>query len=179
MSDEDLNQLLELAILSPTSFNIQNWRFVAVRDPETKQALRAAAWDQAHVTDSSVTFLICADLLAWKNDPERYWVNAPQEVQDMLVPMISQFYEGQETLQRDEAMRSAGIVAQTMMLAAKAMGYDSCPMIGFDPGKVAEIINLPENHVTCMMLVVGKKVKEAWPRPGQLPLEDVVIHDKF
>lgn len=179
MSDEDLNQLLGLAILSPTSFNIQNWRFVAVRDVETKKALRAAAWDQAQVEASSVTFVICADLKAWDRDPQRYWIQAPQEVQDILAPMIQPFYRDKPELQRDEAMRSAGIAAQTIMLASRAMGYDSCPMIGFDPVKVAEIIRLPEDHVVCMMLPVGKRVKDAWPRPGQLPLEDVVIFDKF
>ena len=56
--------------------------------------------------------------------------------------MIPSFYGKNEQLQRDEAMRSVGIAAQTLMLAAKDMGYDSCPMIGFDPVKVSEIINL-------------------------------------
>lgn len=82
-------------------------------------------------------------------------------------------------MQRDEAMRSVGIVAQTIMLAAKAMGYDSCPMIGFDGEQVAEIINLPDDHVIGMMLVVGKAVKPAWPKPGQLSLDDVLIKDLF
>ena len=82
-------------------------------------------------------------------------------------------------MQRDEAMRSVGIVAQTIMLAAKSMGYDSCPMIGFDGDKVSEIINLPEDHVVCMMLVVGKATKPAWPKPGQLPLDDVLVVNSF
>jgi len=95
------------------------------------------------------------------------------------VPMIDSFYEGKEQLQRDEAMRSCGIAAQTIMLAAKTMGYDSCPMIGFDPQKVAQIISLPDDHVVAMLLVVGKSLKPARPRGGQLPLEEVVVYDRF
>jgi Nitroreductase len=65
------------------------------------------------------------------------------------------------------------------MLAAKAMGYDSCPMIGFDPAKVAEIIRLPEGHLVGMMLTIGKAVKNANARGGQLPYDDVVFRDSF
>ena len=178
MTEAEINGLLELALLSPTSFNMQNWRFVVVTDQAKKDALRAAAWNQAQVSEASLTILLCADLNAHV-DAGRYWVNAPEPVREMLVPMIAPFYEGEPQLQRDEAMRSVGIAAQTLMLAAKAMGYDSCPMIGFDQAKVAEIIGLPENHVIGMMLTIGKAVKDANVRGGQLPYEDVVFRDGF
>jgi nitroreductase len=126
-----------------------------------------------------MVFVMCADIKAWDKTPERYWKDAPKEVQDILVPMIKPFYDGRDWMQRDEAMRSVGIAAQTIMLAAKAMGYDSCPMIGFDGDKVAEIINLPDDHVVCMMLVVGKATKPAWPKPGQLPLDDILVMNSF
>ena len=65
------------------------------------------------------------------------------------------------------------------MLAAKAMGYDSCPMIGFDATKVAEVINLPSDHVIGFMIAVGKAVKPAMPKGGQLTLSEVVVEDRF
>ncbi len=178
MGEAEINALLELALLSPTSFNMQNWRFLVVTNQETKEAIRAAAWNQAQVSEASITILLCADLNAHVGG-ERYWVNAPEPVKEMLVPMIAPFYENNPQLQRDEAMRSVGIASQTLMLAAKAMGYDSCPMIGFDPAKVAEIVNLPENHVIGMMLTVGKPLKDANARSGQLPYDEVVFRDKF
>lgn len=178
-SDAELQKLLDAAIQSPTSFNMQNWRFVLVRDKELRKQIRAAANDQAQVTDASLLFVMTADVKAWKKDPARYWRNAPQPVQDILVPWMGPFYEGREQVQRDEAMRSCGIAAQTIMLAAKAMGYDSCPMIGFDADEVAKLIRLPEDHVIAMFVVVGKGMKPAWPKPGQLPLSEVVIHDRF
>lgn len=178
LSEAELNGLLELALLSPTSFNMQNWRFVAVTDQAQKDALCAASWNQAQVREASLTLLICADLNAHV-DAGRYWVNAPEAVREMLVPMIAPFYQDNPQLQRDEAMRSVGIAAQTLMLAAKGMGYDSCPMIGFDPAKVAEIIRLPEGHLVGMMLTIGKAVKNANARGGQLPYDDVVFRDSF
>lgn len=179
MPQSDKDELLELALQSPTSFNLQNWRFVLAEDEEQKKKLREAAWDQAQVTDAALTFVLCADVKAWDREPARYWKDAPKEAQDILVPMIKPFYEDKEWQQRDEAMRSVGIVAQTLMLAAKAKGYDSCPMIGFDTAKVAEIINLPDDHVIGMMLVIGKAAKPAWPKPGQLPLDDVLVTNRF
>lgn len=179
MPDSDKQELLDLAIQSPTSFNIQNWRFVLVEDSEKRKAIREAAWDQAQVTDSSLLFVMCADLKSWDKEPERYWKDAPKEAQDILVPIIKPFYQDREWMERDEAMRSIGFAAQTIMLASKSMGYDSCPMIGFDGDKVASLINLPDDHVIGMLLVVGKATKPAWPKPGQLPLDDVLITDSF
>ena len=179
LSDEDIEKLMSLAILSPTSFNIQNWRFVIVKDPEIRKKVRSASWDQAQVTDASLLLVICADLKSWEKNPAQYWKYAPKEARDSLVPAMGKFYEGKEQLQRDEAMRSCGIAAQTLMLVAKSMGYDSNPMIGFNPQKVAEIINLPDEHVISMLMVIGKKIKPAMPRGGQLPLSDIVFTDRF
>ena len=178
MSEPEIDALLKLALLSPTSFNMQNWRFVVMTDPEKRAAIQAAAWNQAQVTEASITILLCANLNAHE-DAGRYWVHAPQSVQDMLVPMIAPLYQNNAELRRDEAMRSIGIAAQTLMLTAKSMGYDSCPMIGFNPKKVAEIIDLPENHVIGMMLTVGKALKDANVRSGQLPYDEVVFRNGF
>jgi nitroreductase len=179
MSDAEIRQLLETAMLAPTAFNIQHWRFVTVLDPEVRKQIRAAAWDQAQVTDASLLIVMCADKDAWKKDAARYWKNAPQPVQDFLVPAIGPYYEGREQVQRDECMRSCGLAGMTIMLAAKAMGYDSCPMDGFDFDAVGKIINLPEDHVISFMIAVGKGTQPAWPKPGQLPFEEVVIQNTF
>ena len=179
MSEEEINELLSLAILSPTAFNIQNWRFVTIADPELRKQIRKVAWDQSQVTDTSLFIIMCADLKSWEKQPARYWVNAPQEVQDFMLPAIDDYYRGKDQVQRDEAMRSCGIAAQTLILAAKSLGYDSCPMDGFDFDKVAELINLPDDHVIAMFVAIGKGTKEPWPRPGQLNLEEVVINNKF
>lgn len=179
MSEAEIDKLLSLAMLSPTAFNIQNWRFVLVSDPALRKEIRLAAWDQAQVTDASLLVVMCADLKAWEKEPGRYWMNAPQPVQDYIVPAIGQYYAGRESVQHDEAMRSCGIAAMSLMLAAKEMGYDSCPMDGFDFDAVGRLINLPQDHVIAMFVAIGKGIKEPWPRSGQLPMGEVVVQNRF
>ncbi len=176
---EDIEQLLSLAILAPTSFNILNWRMLLVEDNALRQKIRKVSWDQAQVTESSLFIILCADLLSWEKTPQRYWKNAPQEVQDFMIPSIDAYYRGQKLVQRDEAMRSCGIIAQTLMLSARSMGYESCPMDGFDFEAVAELIHLPDDHVIAMFVAIGKGTQEPWPKPGQIPLDEVIIKDSF
>ncbi len=179
MSEAEIEKLMGLALLSPTAFNIQNWRFVLVSEPALRKEIRKAAWDQAQVTDASLLAVLCADLRSWEKEPGRYWRNAPQPVQDFIVPAIGQYYAGREQTQRDEAMRSCGIAAMSLMLAAQEMGYDSCPMDGFDFDAVGKLINLPQDHVIAMFVAIGKGIKEPWPRGGQLPSKEVVVIDRF
>ena len=180
ITPEEEQKLLEAMIQAPTSFNIQHWRFVIVREPELRSKIRSELGnDQAQMTDASLLIIFTADVQAWQKEPERYWRNAPQEVSDLLVGWMKPFHEGREWLQRDEAQRSIGMAMQTLMLAAKGIGYDSCPMIGFDIDKVAELINLPSDYVMGPMVAIGKKVKEPWPKPGQLPLSELVVENKF
>lgn len=179
MTEAEIRQLLEAAMQAPTAFNIQHWRFVTVTDPDIRKQIRANAWDQAQVTDASLLIVLCADKDAWKKEAGRYWKNAPQPVQDFLVPAIGPYYEGKEQVQRDECMRSCGLAGMTLMLAAKAMGYDSCPMDGFDFDAVAKIIKLPDDHVISFMIAVGKGTQPAWTKPGQLAYDEVVIHNTF
>ena len=179
LTDEEIAKLMSLAMLSPTAFNIQNWRFVVVTDPALRRQIRAVSWDQAQVEEASILIVLTADLKSWAKEPARYWKDAPKPVQDFLVPAIGQYYDGHEQVQRDEAMRSCGMAAMTLMLAAKEMGYDSCPMDGFDFDAVAKLLNLPADHIPTMFVVIGKAVKEAWPRGGQLTMDEVVIKNKF
>ncbi len=179
LSQDEINQLFNSAILAPTAFNIQNWRFVMVRDPELRKELRGVSWNQAQVTDASLLVILCADLRSWEKNPQRYWRNAPQETQNFLLPAIENYYQGLEQVQRDEGMRSCGMAAQTLMLSAKAMGYDSCPMDGFDFEAVGKLINLPDDHVIAMFVAIGKALSPAHPRGGQLDVSEVVIQNKF
>lgn len=179
MSEAERQKLLSLTLLSPTAFNLQNWRFVVVDDPDLRQQIRTASWGQEQVTEASLLVILCADLKAWEKDPVRYWRSAPSEVREFMVPAIGQYYSGLDQIQRDEAMRSCGIAAQTLMLAALSMGYDSCPMDGFDFEAVAEIIQLPEDHAITMFVAIGKGVGEPHPRADKLPLDEVVIIDRF
>lgn len=179
MSDEELEKLLSAVICAPTAFNLQHWRFVVVRDGELRRQIRAVAWDQPQVTDASVLIILTGDLKAWEKYPQRCWRNAPQPVQEFIVPAIREYYEGKEQVQRDEVMRSCGLAGMALMLAALEMGYESCPMDGFDFEAVGRLINLPEDHIISFMVAIGKATGEPWPRGGQLELAEVTIRNRF
>ena len=179
LSEAEIEKLISLAMLSPTAFNIQHWRFVRVEDKALREQIRAVGWMQPQITDASLLLVLCADLNAWKKSPERYWRNAPKDIGEMMVGAIHGYYNDLERVQRDETMRSCGIAAQTLMLAAKAMDYDSCPMDGFDFDAVAKLIKLPPDHVIAMFVAIGKATGEPWPRGGQLALSEVVVRDRF
>jgi len=176
---QEEEKLMDLVRQSPTSFNLQNWRFIKLADKDLRQKVRKVAWNQAQITDASLVYVICGDLSAWDKDPARYMVNYPKEISDTYVPMIKDFYRDKEWQQRDEAMRSAGIASQTLMLAAAAMGYESCPMIGFDAEAVGQLINLPEDHVICMVVVVGKGIQPPRDKGGYIDNSEVFIENSF
>ncbi|NET39787.1 MAG: nitroreductase family protein [Cyanothece sp. SIO1E1] len=178
ISGEELQKLLSAAALAPTSFNTQNRQFVAVLDQETKNRLREAAWDQEQVRDASVAIIITGDLKAHER-PERYLRDAPEAVREQLKPMIAGFYGGNEVLIKNEACRSVGLAAMNLMLAAKSIGYDSCPMIGFDPAGVSEAVGLDDDHPPLMLVVIGKAARPARPRLGLFNLDEVVSIDSF
>ena len=177
--EADLAQILDAARMGPTAFNLQNWRFVVVTDPALRKQIRAAAWDQAQVTDASVLVVVCADLAAWNKNPARYWQDAPQDVQALMSGMIDQYYRGREQVQRDEAMRSCGLAAQTLMLTAVSLGYQTCPMDGFDFDAVGKRINLPKDHTIGLFVAIGKGSAPAQPKGGSLPRQDVILANRF
>ena len=179
LSEAEQRELLELAMLSPTAFNLQHWRFVVVEDAELRRQIRAVAWDQAQVTDASLLVVLCADLASWEKQAVRVWGEAPQAVQDALLPLIDGCYRDRPQFQRDEALRSCGIAAQSLMLAARGMGYDSCPMDGFDFAALARLINLPADHCIGLMLAIGRGVEKPAPRSGRLGFDEVVVRDRF
>ncbi len=180
ISEDDIRKLLDATIQSPTSFNLQHWRFVVLQDQALRETIRTEhGFDQSQFTDAAALILFTADVKAWEKEPKRYWSNAPDDVAELLVSMIGPFHEGRDDLQRDEAQRSIGMAMQTLMIAAKALGYDTCPMIGFDLEAIADLVGLPDDHVVGPIIAVGKALQPAWPKPGQLPLEDVLFIDSF
>ncbi len=176
--EKDINELFAKTLLTPSSFNLQHWRFAAVVDPAMKTRLCEASWGQRHIRDASLVVVLAGNLDAAESASE-YWRHAPANVQDRLVPRIGKFYEDDHQLKRDEAIRSASLAAMSLMLVATEMGYETCPMIGFDAPQVIEIVRMPENWIPVMMITVGRGTREPRPKPGQLKVEDVAFWNAF
>ena len=179
MTSEQVKSLMEHAILSPTSYNQQNWRFITITEQSVKDQISKAARDQPQPSEGSLVIILCGNMNAWKEEPLRYWKNHPSEKRETVKNALQRKYADSLQNRRDEAIRSCGMAAQTIMLAARQMGLDSCPMGGFEYDELAKVINLPENHLIVLMIVVGKAVEPAKPRGGQLSLDEIVFENRF
>ncbi|SEM22002.1 Nitroreductase [Bosea lupini] len=178
VSDEQIGELVRLATKAPTSFNLQNWRFIAVRSPEQKARLRKVAWDQAKITDAAVTFIVCGQLTDERVLAERLAPVVKAGI--MPAPMVAgweaaakSLYRDQPWRQRDEAIRTATFAAGTMLFAAHAMGLGTAPMIGFDPEAVSEQFGLGPDEIPVLLLAVGYAAPDNWPQKPRRPLSQV------
>lgn len=163
--DEELERIFSMVLLGPSSFNIQHWQFVVVRDQNRKSALKDMSFHQAQVADAAAVVLVCGNLQAYQ-DAERIYGDSPIEVREKYVPMIMGSYQDQPALQRDEVIRSGSMAAMSLMYAAKSLGWDSGPMIGFDAAKVAEFLRLGKETIPVMMVVIGKALNDEQPERG-------------
>lgn len=179
LSDEQIRELIYIATTAPTSFNFQNWRFIAVRTPEAKARLRKIAWDQPKITDAAVTFIICGQLIDYSILPER--LTPAVETGIMPAEMVSGWenaarglYFEQPQRQRDEAVRTGAIGATALIYAAHALGLGSTPMIGFDADAVVNEFSLADNEIPVLLLSVGKALPENWPQKPRRPVAEVL-----
>lgn len=179
ISDAEIFDLIDYARQAPSSFNFQNWRFIAVRHPEAKERLKAVAYGQPKVAQAAVTFIVIGLLnpqvrLAASLAPSLAAHIIDQGTVDAWVGMANGMYNGNPVLQRDEAIRSASLAAMTLMLAAEAKGLVSGPMIGFDPVGVAREFSLGVDDVPVMLLAVGRPATGNWPRKPRFEVANIL-----
>jgi len=178
LTDAEIAELTRLATRAPTAYNLQNWRFVAVRTPEAKARLRDLAHGQAKVSDAAVTFIVCGLLPDQAAIPERLrpFVQAGY----MPADMVAGWQEGARVqyadprTARDEAVRSASLGAATLIHAAGALGLASGPMAGFDAEGVARAFGLGPDEVPVMLVAIGRAAPGNWPQKPRRPLAEVL-----
>jgi nitroreductase len=178
LDDDALSDLLDAVRHTPSSFNLQHWQFIVVRNSARKAELCEAAYDQRQVRDCSAAIFITARVDAHE-EAALCWEQADNSVRDNMVKMINDFYGGAPQFQRDEAIRSGGMVAMSLLLRATEMGLQTGPIIGFDPEKVSGILGIPDNHICVMLICVGKQAKPPFPSPGRFSLAETVRLEKF
>ncbi|REE67272.1 nitroreductase [Paenibacillus taihuensis] len=179
---ETLNEILELSAAAPSSWNLQQWRFLVVQEQAQKDMILPIAYGQQQVSDASVVVVVLGDLQANITGREIFdgalaGGHISQEIRDNMVNQIEGAYQF-EQVARDEANKNAGLAAMQLMLAAKAKGYDTVPMGGFDKAKLVEALNIPERFIPVMMIPIGEAAAPARPA-GRLPLDKLVINETF
>lgn len=179
LSDSEIERLIDLATRAPSAFNLQNWRFIAVRTPELKVRLRDLAYGQNKVSDAAVTFIVCGQLpdhasLAERLDPFVETGLMPAAMASDWQEAVRVRYSSDPVSARDEAIRSATLGAATLIYAAEAMGLVSGPMVGFDADAVIREFDIAEDEVPVMLLPVGRAAPGNWPQKPRRAVSEVL-----
>lgn len=179
LTDDEIRELVRIGTTAPTSFHLQNWRFIAVRSVEAKKRLSPIAWNQPPIMEAAVTFIICGQLADASVIPRRL-----QPLVDMgIMPEKTvlewesparDLYAEYPQRQRDEAVRTATFGASAIIYAAGSMGLGSTPMIGFDAEEVAREFGLAKNEIPVLLLSVGKERNGNWPQKPRRPIGEVL-----
>lgn len=179
LSDADVTELVRLATRSPSAYNCQNWKFIAVRSAQAKAQLSMAAYNQPQVLAAPVTFIICGTLAAHEGLARALKPSVDAGILDQAiltswVTAATASHHDNAQLQRDEAFRSASLAAMTLMLAAQGMGLSSGAMSGFDPLAVSREFGLSDSEVPVILVTVGYPAAGNWPQKPRRPIAEVM-----
>ncbi|MFD0615999.1 MULTISPECIES: nitroreductase family protein [Paenibacillus] len=182
ISKEELVELIETATKAPSAWNLQHWKFVVIDEQAQKEKLLPIAYGQEQVVQASAVIAVLGDLEANKNAEPIFGgaVKAgqlPQAVKDSLVGQIEGAYKSPQVA-RDSAVLNASLAAMQLMLAAKAKGYDTCPMGGYNATQFAEQFNVPSRYIPIMLISVGKAAQEGRPS-HRFPAQETIVWNQF
>ncbi|WP_226536873.1 nitroreductase family protein [Fictibacillus halophilus] len=179
ISREELKEILTEASLAPSSVNLQPWRFVVIDTPEGKEALKPLAkFNQRQVESSAAIIAVFADnnsldFLETIYDKAVEEGHMPQEVREQQVPAIRGLLEQMTREQfKDMNLIDAGLVSMQLMLVARAHGYDTNPIGGYEKDKIAEAFELDkERYFPVMLISIGKAADKGY-QSVRLSVED-------
>jgi len=177
---EELTEMLELATLAPSSSNMQPWRFLVIDSPELKEKLLPIAFNQQQVVEASAVIAVLGDLESKKKAPEIYGqaVKAglmPEETAKLFVERIQ---SQPSAAFRQVALVDGGLISMQLMLIARAKGYDTVPMGGYDKDAFMKAFGISEQYVPIMLIAIGKAAKPAH-QTTRLPIENVAFFNEM
>ena len=164
ISDETIRELVELAGLAPSPWNIQPWRIIAVKDPETKNKLMEAAYGQPQVGASAVTFVIYTDMTEAIDNVENTIHPGMKDKEAETAKSIRDHFANYSESDfhwwgRAQAYTFMGF----LMLAAQSKGYATSGMLGFMPDKVKELFDLPAHAEIPALVAMGRPAEDGFP----------------
>lgn len=179
--EQKISELLELIRLAPSSFNLQPWKIRVVSDEPLKQKLAPASFNQSQISTSSHVLVFLADTnlegLIEKTEQQLLAKNASKEEIGPFLQMLRNFAAGMNPQQRvGWAQRQLFLALGNALNGAKALGFDSCPMEGFDAAAYSRILNLPDHLVPTVLCPVGFAAD--FPKPkSRFSIEDILVFE--
>ena len=165
VSQEKIDQLLEMIRFAPSSIGLQQFKVKVVTDQETKEKLQAVTFNQEQISTCSHLLVFCAytdfDARAKQYQELMRAQDVSQEKIDGFVNMTSGYLKMVADDNRIPwATRQAFIALDHAMLGATSLGLDTCPMEGFIPQKYSEILGLSDDLVPVVLCPVGFSADE-------------------
>ncbi|MFO7754030.1 MAG: nitroreductase family protein [Desulfobacteraceae bacterium] len=162
--DQLIRRMVEMASRTPSSFNLQPWSLIILREKEDKERLQKCAMNQPKVSQAPVTMIVLADRDGWKEGHpfvERAFAENIKagtmtgDQRDWFKKARAGLYGKNNDTVQAFACKNAGFFAMSLMYAAKALGLDTHPMDGFSHDRVVEEFQIPENYFVPLLLSVG------------------------
>lgn len=184
ISREEIEELFQLAKLAPSAYNLQHAHYVVVDESELKLQVKGAAYGQHKVETASAAIMVVGDMEAYTDAERIYEGMLRLGMMDELhfrqtIDSIYAAYQNPE-FRKEEAIRNASLSAMQFMLIAKSKGWDTCPMIGFDPEQMRNVLNIPDRYQIVMMMTIGKeKTNHPRPRGYRKPVGEFVHFGAF
>jgi nitroreductase len=184
ISKEEIEDILKVAITSPSSSNLQPWRFLVIDEQDLKDKLLPIAYNQQQIADASAVIAVFGDL-EWFNEGEKIYSRSVEagfmtdEVKTMMINSVDNGYRSmsEETLKKIVHV-DGGLVSMQLMLAARAKGYDTVAMGGYDAVKLNEAFNVPVSYENIMLIALGKAAKPGRPTV-RLSVDEVMKWNTF
>lgn len=180
ISKEEIEEMLNLATLAPSSSNLQAWRFMVIQDEETKKELRAIAFNQEQVETSSAVIAVLGDKEMYKSVEKVYQSAHKAGYMDeanmnrLIESTLNTYPNAPEEARKNIAAFDAGLVSMQLMLIAKERGYDTVTMGGFNKEQFVDKFNVDDRYFPIVLIALGKAAEPAF-QTIRLPLEDVII----
>jgi len=182
----DLKTMIELAAQTPSSFNLQPWNIMILRDQQKKEKLKSLAWDQPKITEAPVVFIILADRNGWQEGHEiveKNWQEMIEsgsmkaEQREWFLEAASSLYDWNSEANLAFAAKNTGFFAMSLMYAATSLGLESHPMDGFDHEGVRKAFNIPDHFWIPLLLAVGYKKPglELHPPKWRKSIDEIVL----
>lgn len=180
ISNEEMTEILRKATLAPSSVNMQPWHFLVIQSPEGKEKLaQMASFNRKQVETSSAVIAVFGDLNSIENLEEIYGRAVelglmPEEVKAKQIAGISGHYASvPPAVIRDTVLIDCGLVSMQLMLVARAHGYDTNPIGGYDKEHITEAFGLDAQRYLPVMLISLGKAAESGYESVRLPVEKI------
>ena len=172
----DLDFILEAGRLSPSSFGLEQWKFLVLTSPEIKATMQSACFQQPQVGNASALVVILAKLSELDPDhPYAQKLLAREYPGEALEPAL-QNYRGfhANTDVKAWSISQCHIAAANMMTAAAGIGIDSCAIGGFLADEVRKILDIdPAQYEIALILALGVCAQPAGEKL-RLPSQELV-----